>query len=395
MADWIAPILALAGLVLIGWITLGLLTGNLPIPGARGPGGVGPAGNRTPAPSNVVIVDPRADVPGSLVYVKGGNVWLQSGTSVRQVTTSGRASQPAWSADGAWIYYIESNEERGRFPARGAVRSYRMDLPSLMRVPSDGDAAPEALATGRITPGEFTWFHWLRQPAPAPDGERIAILSDGPDPTRSNVVVQLFDLASGEFSRPDIPENPPLGHQDPAWRPDGRLLLLVRNGRDGSRGAPTIVRWNPRTGNSSNFTGPGYLSPSWSRDSRWVAATKTSNSGTDVVVIDARNGAEVFRVTDDGRSWSPVWSPLGDSIAFLHEDGGIVDLRLARLGGTAPAWEVTETINLTEVSGLEATSRPGWFIEPADLPALPTAPPSVGPSASGATPASQPPSAAP
>ena len=384
MSGWLAPIAALVGLVLVGWVTLGLVTGDLSIPGTSRPGGGGVigGGTRTPAPSNVVIVDPRANVPGSLVYVKGGNVWVQSGTSARQLTSTGTATQPAWAPDGQSIYYIESNRERGRFPARGSVRSYNMDVPSLMRIPVEG-GEPETLVTGKITPGDFTWFYWLRQPTPSPDGETIAILSDGPDPTRSNVVVQIFDLATGEFSRPDIPENAPLGHQDPAWRPDGRLLLTVRNARDGSRGAPQIVRWNPRTGNSSAVTGPGYVAPSWSRDGHWIAATRTTSLGSDIAILDARSGAEVFRVTDDGRSWSPVWSPIGDAVAFLHEEGGIVDLRLARLGGAAPSWEVTETINLTEVSGLEATSRPGWFIPPGELPPLPTAPPSSDPAASG------------
>jgi hypothetical protein len=375
---WIAPVLALVGLVVVAWATLGILGGDLRIPGVPRPGGNGGSdgGPRTAAPSGVVIVDPRADVPGSIVYVKGGNVWVQSGTEVRQLTTTGRATQPAWSPDGEWIYYIETNDEIGLFPAQGNPRRYAMEVPSLMRVAPDGSSAPEELATGRIRSGEFTWFHWLREPAPRPDGDTIAILSDGPDPTRSNVVVQLFDLASREFSRPDIPENPPLGHQDPAWRPDGELLLLVRNGREGARGAPAIVSWNPDTGRTRPLTGPGYLAPAWSRDRRWVAATKTTNFGTDVVILDARTGAELFRVTDDGRSWSPVWSPVGDAIAFLHEEGGIVDLRMVRLTGRGPNWQVAETINLTEVSGLEATSRPGWFIPAADLPPLPTPQPS-------------------
>lgn len=384
VADWVAPVLALVGLVVVAWLTYALMTGDLRLPGTSGPGGRpnGPGGVRTPAPSNVVVVDPRTNVPGSIVYVKAGNVWLQSGTTVRQLTTTGTASQPAWSADGSWIYYIETREEQGLFPAQGNTRRYAMQVPSLMRIAPAG-GAPERLATGRITPGRFTWFHWLRSPAPSPDGRTVALLSDGPDPTQRNMVVQLFDLETGEFTRPDIPENAPLGHQDPTWRPDGRILLLVQNARDGTRGAPSIVRWNPANGRASAVTGPGYLAPSWSRDQRWIAATRTSNVGTDVVVLDAATGGEVLRVTDDGKSWSPVWSPAGDAVAFLHEQGGIVDLRMARLGGTAPAWQVTETINLTEVSGLEAISRPSWFVPAADLPPLATAPSSGDPSGPG------------
>ena len=71
----------------------------------------------------------------------------------------------------------------------------------------------------------------------------------------------------------------------------------------------------------------------FSPDGRYVAATKTSSFGNDLVILDASNGRELLRLTDDGASWAPVWSPLGDSIAFLHIQGQIVDLKLVRLDG--------------------------------------------------------------
>ena len=377
--DWVGPALAALGLLVIGWLTLGIMTGDFRLPGGGDPvrGGGANAG-RTPAPSNVVVVDPRSDVPGSIVYVKGGNVWIQSGKNARQLTTSGRAAMPAWSPDGQSVIYIESTEEMGRFPALGNPRRYAMQVPSLMRIAADGNGQPEELANGRITIDEYTWMHWIRQPVMSPDGRTIAVVSDGPNPTQRNVVLQLFDVLSGEFTVPEIPATEPLGPQDPAWRPDGEELLLVRNGRaTAARGAPVILRYDPATGESRPLTGPGYLAPAWSRDGRWIAATRTTSFGTDVVVLDGTTGAEVFRLTDTGDSWSPVWSPLGDQIAYFHEEGGIVDLRLADLAGTAPEWRVEETINLTEVSALDGGSRPGWFVPDGQLPPLPT--PSAGP----------------
>ena len=40
-------------------------------------------------------------------------------------------------------------------------------------------------------------------------------------------------------------------------------------------------------------------------------------------------GKEVLRVTDDGHSFAPIWSPAGNAVAFLHLEGTIVDLRMA------------------------------------------------------------------
>jgi hypothetical protein len=56
-----------------------------------------------------------------------------------------------------------------------------------------------------------------------------------------------------------------------------------------------------------------------------------------------------------------------------------VDLKLARLAGPGPGWTVSDTIDLTQVSGLDGGSRPDWYIPPDELPATP--PPTVSPSA--------------
>jgi Tol biopolymer transport system component len=208
----------------------------------------------------------------------------------------------------------------------------------------------------------------------------MAMVSDGPDPTKSDVVLQFYDLATKKRTIPAAPESTPLGHQDPAWRADGRFLLYVRNGREGARGAPEIFRWDVANKKASQLTGPGYLEPSYSPDGVNIAATRTSSFGDDVVILDAAHGRELVRVTTDGASWAPVWSPAGDAIAFLHSDGQIVDLKLAKLGGSGPDWQVTDTIDLTQVSGLDGGSRPGWYIPVDELPATP--PPTLGPNPS-------------
>jgi Tol biopolymer transport system component len=377
------PLLAAAGLALVAWLTLGLLIGNLSLPGGSG-GNNGPGGApRTPAPSNVVVVPPF-ELPGSIAYVKGGNVWIHSGSAARQLTRSGHAAMPSWSPDGEWIYYVETVDEIGlhRPSPNDRVRRYAMTVPNLMRTRADGSGDAEQIATGRYESGGEIWFYWLRQPALSPDGRTLAVVSDGPGPIRSDVVIQFIDLETGEMTNPGLPEIEPLGHQDPAWRPDGKLLLYVRNDRDEARGAPAIMRYDTATKAVSALTGPGYLAPDWSRDLAQVAATRTDGFGTDVVILDAGDGTELLRLSDDDRSWAPVWSPLGDAVAYLHMEGGIVDLRMVKLEGSAPNWTLGETINLTEVSGLDGGSHPAWFIPAGDLPPLPTAPPSASPAPS-------------
>jgi Tol biopolymer transport system component len=374
------PILAVVGLVVVAVATIGFMGGSISLPGSgNGPNGGGPG--RTPAPSDVIIVDPRTEVPGAIVYAKAGNIWIQSGTTARQLSTNGSASMPSWSPDGRYVYYIDTVLQRGVFPVDGVERNYNMTIPRVMRIPADGSGPAELIATGRFRDGRYRWFSWLRQPVVAPNGRTIALISDQPDPETNDVVVQLLDATTGAFSNPGLTETSPLGHQDPAWHPSGRYLVYVRNGREGSRGAPVLARWDRRESRIRTITGPGYIQPEYSPDGRYIVATKTDGFGTDIVILEGGRGTEILRLTDDGRSWSPTWSPKGDSVAFLHIEAGIVDLRMVPLTGSAPAWTAGEALDLTSVSGLDGASGPDWFIPADQLPAPPT--PSASPSSGG------------
>jgi dipeptidyl aminopeptidase/acylaminoacyl peptidase len=378
----IAPIASIVGLLIVAFVTVSIFDGRLPWQVTSSGGGNGGGGvTRTPAPSNVVIVPtlpPQVVIPGSFVYAKQGAIWLQKDGAATQLThpdpNIGYDSMPSFSPDGQWIYFIRTKNERGRWPfANTGDRPYDLTTPSLERIKVAGGNA-ELLLNGTVNPpGNLKWFFWIREPVLGPDGRTVALLSDGPDPTASDVVVQFFDLKTKALSKPRLTEMSPLGHQDPAWRPDGKVLLFVRNSRDGSRGTPEIWSYSTTQRTARKLTNPGYLHPSYSRDQRWIAATKTTAFGTDIVILSAGTGAEVFRVTNDGRAWAPVFSPKGDAVAFLHSDGQIVDLETVQLGGAAPNWTASQPIALTELSGLDSGSRPDWFIPPDRLPA-PSAP---------------------
>jgi dipeptidyl aminopeptidase/acylaminoacyl peptidase len=367
------PILAALGLALVGAVSLSILNGQLPTVGGNG-GQQGPI--KTPTPSNVVNVDKRAQVLGTIVYVKDGNLWIQTGGDAKQLTTGGNDAMPTWSTDGQWIYFIRTTSTTGRWPANGVIRTYDLDIPAVVRMHPDGTGL-QTIYSGKVTRNGNTWQSFIRQPFPNPADTKVAVITDAPTPDNSDVVLKILDLASGTLVDPGLTEVPPLGHQDPAWSPDGGSILYVKNARAGTRGTPLIMRYDLTTRHSKALTGPGYLSPAWSPDGRFVAATKTGSFGTDIVILDARTGAELLRLTSDELSFGPVWSPAEDSIAFFRVDHGVVDLELAKLQGSPGAWSVGEVIPMTQAAGLDAASRPSWFI-PANQ--LPTAPPSTPPS---------------
>src|SRR5260221_13441810 len=111
-----------------------------------------------------------------------------------------------------------------------------------MRIDAGGSGGPEQVLSGTIHSGSRSWFDWIRQPVVSADGSTLAMESDGPDPTRSDVVLQLYDLGTKKRTVLPAGESTPLGHQDPAWPAEGRDILHVREQREVARGAPRIFR---------------------------------------------------------------------------------------------------------------------------------------------------------
>jgi hypothetical protein len=194
--------------------------------------------------------------------------------------------------------------------------------------------------------------------------------TDLPDPTTSDVTLKLFDTKTDKIDDLKLNQVAPLGHQDPAWKPDGSKLLYVLNDRDGAKGSPRIYAWSPDTKKARPVTGPGYLFPAWSPDGRYIAATKTSAYGTDIVIL---NAASAGRPADRRRRRARRGRRAG-TVAYLHVAGQVIDLRMAQLDGTAPNWTVKDTLDLTTAAGLDGVSRPDWYVPAADLPAATPAP---------------------
>jgi Tol biopolymer transport system component len=231
----------------------------------------------------------------------------------------------------------------------------------------------------------------------SPDGKTIAVVSDGKFvPNNSNVqdfgpvVLYTMPATGGNLQDMKVRNSNGLGHNDPAWSPDGTKLAFTFNGKDGAVGAPKIGILTLAT-KQLVLLKKGYANPSWSPDMRYIVAEQTQGNGPDIVVLDPATGAEVAQLTSDGNSFNPVFSPNGDQIAYLKRNGLQVDLRVMTLDLTSGV-TLSSDKPITADGAITADSSPAWFIPVADR-TTPPAGPSPAPSSAPAE--SVPPSTAP
>jgi Tol biopolymer transport system component len=388
-----AAVLSLVGLIGAGLVTYGLIRNPIPLPARAQPtpiaGDTGTryAGLSTIAPSQPLIGDSHVAIPGSVAYVRSGELFVQTGTTAVRITQSKAgsvASDPAWSPDGQWVYYVDTRQTHGWWynADQGGIDYFLLTYPVLCRVHPDGLDA-QAIMSGLIDYGRLQTFFWIHDPSISPDGTTAAVISDGPtDPTVSDNLLRFIDLRSGAFeSTPDLPDEHPFGHSEPAYSPDGRRVAYVREGRKGNDGDPSIYLYDTADGTTS-WLASGYRNPHWSPDGRYLAVTKSVGSRVDVAVIDASSGAEVGQVTSDGLSWAPVWSKAGDELVYMHLSGSVAGLRMVHIEASGGHLSFRGEPNLIDYGGLDAGSPVAWYI-PATSSVAPSGPvPSVGPSAS-------------
>ncbi|MGD0017730.1 MAG: hypothetical protein ABSD62_00600 [Candidatus Limnocylindrales bacterium] len=390
----VAPALSLVGLLVVGLLTAQVYRNWTPTlaieatPSAT-PVPVKSGQTPTPAPTQTIATNPEIAVPGTLVYAKSGNLWVQSGTTARQLTESvdgSQASQPAFSPDGQWIYYIDTRITPGKWynvDNVGEVTHFTLYYPVLCRIHPDGTEKKDILSS-LIRKGSLKTFYWIRQPSVSASGTTVAVVSDGPTvPGVQDTMIHYFNLNTRKLGPAlPLPETSPLGLSDPEFSPDGRYLAYTMEGRSGRYGAPSIWLYS---GGSTHKLASGMRGASWSPDGKYLAATKVVGDTLNVVVLDATSGKQVAQVTSDGASWAPVWSPDGDKLVYMHLTGAIVDLNMVYISGSGANLTFKIEPNLTDYSGLDGQSTAAWYI-PGYGP-TPTASPSAteSPAATGST----------
>lgn len=320
----------------------------------------------TPAPSDNPNSGPEVTegvtVDGTIAFGRGGSIWSVSGTGLRQLTTATTDAELAWSTDGVWLYAIRYRTETGgRFLGNGSVQKYEMQVPTLLRLSAYG-GSEEVIFDGLILGSRpaLNWSGFMYGPALASDG-RIAVATDyrGRD-IGNDVVIRILSSDGSTVSTLPLPHIAPFGHQDPVWSPDGKAIYYVQNGLSEGSSSSRIIRYNIAKKSTTRIGEKGLVQPAISPDGRWIAATRISTRGTDVVVMVAATGEVVLEMTRTGKSWAPAWSPSGAQLAYLSANGSQASLNLASFS-VAPSGIPNPPVIVSPLRDpVDPNVRPAW-----------------------------------
>jgi TolB protein len=279
-------------------------------------------------------------LPGRILFVKDGDLWVQDASGARQLATGGTFSQPSWSPDGTGLAYV--------YKTTNFADIFVTDERGQNQVRLTNSASSILDNTD-----------WNFRPTFSPDGKLIAFVSDKAS-TFPNV--WLMNAADGSGRR--ALATPGLQQEDVdslAWSPDGSQLAVTLFNEPG----PTQIALVPlgATGRQlsrvlTDLPG-GALDPAWSPDGSWLSFAGRDGYAVEMYAVHP-DGTSITRLTAEGQlARSPSWSPDGRHLAFLSNKSGyfevwVVDVQPDATGAlmASPPRQLTQDLHVDAVSGL-------------------------------------------
>ncbi|HEX6663779.1 MAG TPA: hypothetical protein VF025_08905 [Gaiellaceae bacterium] len=151
------------------------------------------------------------------------------------------------------------------------------------------------------------------EPAPSPDGGRVAYIHDGDLYVRSSIGGEGHKVADAAAW--------------PTWSPDGKSIAYEA----GSAGRHGIVV----TGRGgSGYGAPGHRHPAWSPNGNAIAYECLVGDHWHICLLNPTDGSSRAITHGGSDEFAPAWSPDGRRIAFIGDRDGNDQLYVMRADGT-------------------------------------------------------------
>ena len=290
-----------------------------------------------------VAANAAPDLPGRILFVKDGDLWLLDGSGTHQLATGGTFSQPSWAPDGGSLAYV-----------------YRGTNFADIFVTDDQGQSQTRLTNSQSTVLDNN--DWNLRPTFSPDGKLIAFVSD-----KTSTFPTLWLMNAADGTGRHVLSTPGLAQQEAvdalAWSPDGTQLAVTLFNEPG----PTQIALIPLDLGGRQLTRMltdlpgGALDPAWAPDGSWVAFAGRDGYAVDIYAVRP-TGSSPARLTNDGvLARSPVWSPDGRSVAYLSNKTGYFEIWALDVGADASgALVASHPRQLTQDLHVDAASGLSW-----------------------------------
>lgn len=308
------------------------------------------------------------DVGGKIAYTRGGAIWVYTGGREVQLTSGPadeldkRDAMPSISPDGTEIAYIRFDE--------GFSDLYTLHIDDPDDPTALTDYRPRGVETGDLRvggqPGYAEQALWALYPAWSPDGTEIAwthdrgiqypglflIDADGDNPTR----VSWLDHSTQAIERV-------------SWSPDGTQIAASNYvGTPGGTGQIWVLTLEEGRWLDYTSARDGAYDPAWSPDGEWIAFAQREGTAHNIYVMRADpeewegdgTAPTLYKLTSDGASRSPAWSPDGTRLAYIGLEDESFDIYAADFSVTGTFPSIDNIQRLTDNANVEAQWGLSW-----------------------------------
>ncbi len=279
----------------------------------------------------------------SLAFSLQGTLWqmrLGEADAYELVHTREYLSSPAYSPDGRYVAFTADNGQ--------SINLWLLEL--------------ETEQLTRLTDGDFLNL----DPAWSPDGGRLAYVSTRPNGYYNIFVTEIAEAQPGRtiqltrdhsFGRPRLYFGEYDLHIQPAWLPNADTLLFISNrgiplGSGGVWRMPAVENGIDQATLIHKEETLYRTRPHVSLDGkRFVYSSHLGHQYNNLFVLPTVGG-EPYKLTfGEWDSFSPSFSPDGESIVYVSNQGGLPNLRLLQTYGGRDQGIAISTLHWKEPTG--------------------------------------------